>query len=86
MTKLNSFLLICVFISSVFLVQLRYKYRLISSELDVQKQEQIKIKEETEKLNYEYASYAQHNNILRWTSENNMVAPLIENVIFVENK
>jgi cell division protein FtsL len=86
MTKLNSFLLICVFLSSIFLVQSRYKYRLINSELDVQKQEQIKIKEETEKLNYEYASYAQHNNILRWAAANSMIAPSIENVIFVETK
>ncbi|MFM2344859.1 MAG: Cell division protein FtsL [Pseudomonadota bacterium] len=86
MSKLNAFLLLAILVSSVFIVQARYRYRMINSELDVQKQESLRIKEETEKLSYEYDLNSKPNNVLQWATQNNMVEPKIENTIFAEEK
>lgn len=86
MSKINAFLLLVILISSVFIVQARYKYRLINSELAVQKQETFRIKEEAEKLTYEHDLNSKPNNVLKWATEHNMVEPKIETTIFVEEK
>ncbi len=86
MSKINAFILLAILVSSVFIVQSRYRYRLINSELDVQKQEMLRIKEESEKLTYEYNLNSKPNNVLQWANQNNMVEPKIENTIFAEEK
>jgi len=84
MNKLNTLLLLGILASSVFLIQARYHYRVLTSEISIQKQETDKLKEETERLIYDYNTYAKPARILKWAIDNNMVEPKINTTIFAD--
>ncbi len=84
MNKMGALLLLMIVLNSLLIVNSRYEYRKLTSEISIAKQETDRLKEEAENLTYDYNVYAKPSRILKWALGNGMIEPKIDNTILME--